>query len=52
MGIKSKLIIALIALGIVDVVIPVPILAVILIYVVLTNPPWFRNAVDDIYSEE
>jgi hypothetical protein len=40
----------LIGLGIVDVVIPVPIVAIILITVVLQRPTWFTDMVRDIYG--
>ena len=46
----TKIIIQLICLGIVDIVIPIPILGIILIYVVLQKPPWFRDVVDEIYG--
>ena len=50
MTIKTKYLIALILLAIVDMVIPLPIIGAILIYVLLQRPPWFRNVVTDIYS--
>jgi hypothetical protein len=52
MNIKTKSLIFLIILGIIDVVIPIPILGVILIYVVLQRPPWFTKVVQEIYSIE
>jgi hypothetical protein len=36
---------------VVDTVIPFPILGVILIYIVLQRPPWFKNVVAEIYGE-
>jgi len=51
MNIKTKSVVGLIMLGMVDAVIPFPILGVILIYVVLQKPPWFRNVVLEIYGE-
>ena len=51
MSIKTKSLVYLILLAIVDTVIPFPILGVILIYVVLQRPPWFRNVVTEIYNE-
>lgn len=51
MATRIKLIIALSILGILDVVIPIPILGIILLYVVLQRPPWFRGVVDEIYFE-
>ena len=50
MSIKTKSLIFLVILGIIDVVIPIPILGVILIYIVLQRPPWFRNLVQEIYN--
>ncbi|MEE9120323.1 MAG: hypothetical protein V3U56_03430 [Syntrophobacteria bacterium] len=48
---KTKTLIALILLCVVDTVIPFPILGVILIYIVLQRPPWFKNVVAEIYGE-
>jgi hypothetical protein len=45
----TKILIALIILGIVDMIVPVPILGITLIYVVLQKPLWFRVVVDQIY---
>jgi hypothetical protein len=50
MNIQTKILIFLIILGIIDMVIPVPILGVILIYVVAQKPPWFADAVSEIYK--
>jgi hypothetical protein len=50
MNAKTKILLTLIGLGIVDVVIPVPILAIILITVVLQRPAWFTDMVRDIYD--
>lgn len=50
MNAKTKVLLTLIGLGIVDVVIPVPILAIILITVVLQRPAWFTDMVRDIYD--
>ena len=50
MSIQTKILIFLIILGIVDMVIPVPILGLILIYVVSQKPPWFADAVARIYN--
>ncbi len=52
MSIKTKSITALIFLGLADTVIPFPILGVILIYVVLQRPPWFIDAVREIYNSK
>jgi len=50
MSTKSKTLIFLIILGIIDMVIPVPITGVILIYVVFQKPPWFADLVNEIYK--
>ena len=50
MNIKIKTIIFLIVLGLGEVVIPVPILGLILIYVVFQRPPWFMEVVSEIYN--
>jgi hypothetical protein len=50
MTIKTKSLIILVVLGVIDVVIPIPILGMILIYVVLQRPPWFTNVVQEIYN--
>lgn len=47
---KTKTLLSLTGLGIVDLVIPVPILALILIHVVLNRPPWFMDRVRDLYD--
>jgi hypothetical protein len=46
---STKILIVLIILGIIDMVIPVPILGITLIYVVLQKPLWFRIVVNEIY---
>ncbi len=50
MSMKTQVLAGLVGLGIIDVVIPIPILALILIYVVLQQPPWFTEIVRDIYG--
>ncbi len=51
MTIKTKTLIALILLSMVDTVIPLPIIGVILIYVLLQRPPWVRNVIGELYGE-
>ena len=51
MSVKTKSLVGLILLSMVDTVIPFPILGVTLIYVVLQRPPWFRDVVLEIYGE-
>ena len=50
MSIQTKILLYLILLGIVDMVIPVPILSLTLIYVVAQKPPWFADMVSRIYE--
>jgi hypothetical protein len=48
---KTRVLMTLIALGFIDLVIPlIPIVACILIYVVLQRPTWFTDMVRDIYG--
>ena len=50
MNIKTKTLLSLILLGLLDAVIPLPIIGLILIYVILERPPWFREIVRQIYD--
>jgi len=49
-GIKTIFI--LILLGIVDAVVPIPIIGLILIYVIIQKPPWFLDLVLKTYRSE
>ncbi len=50
MSTKSKVLMTIIGLGILDAVIPgLPIIALILIYVILEKPSWFIRLVGEIY---
>ena len=50
---KAQLFLYVIFLGIFDAVIPFfPILAIVLIYVLLVKPPWFLDAVQEIYKSQ
>lgn len=49
--IKTKSVITLILLGIVDAAIPLPVIGIMLIIVVYTRPPWFREVVAEIYRK-
>ncbi len=51
MRLKTKYLINVILLSLVDIVIPIPILGIILIYVLLQRPLWFKDAVRDIHDE-
>ncbi len=47
---KTKTLIVLIVLSLVDMFIPVPILGMILLSVVIQRPPWFMDVVKKIYD--
>lgn len=47
---KTKLLIGLIILGVMDTVIPIPFTALLMIYVLLERPLWFRNLVTAVYD--
>lgn len=50
MNYKAKALGYLIPLAIVDTVIPVPIIGLLLVFVILTRPPWFLFLTDQIYG--
>ena len=50
MNTKTKALIFLIILCVIDMVIPIPILGAILISVVFLKPPWFMDVVSEIYN--
>ena len=50
MKLENKIFLYLILFAIFDVIIPVPITAIILIYVLFQKPPWFRRLVSQIYN--
>jgi putative effector of murein hydrolase LrgA (UPF0299 family) len=47
---KTRSLIALIVLSLVDAVIPVPIVGIILIFVLLQKPSWFQDLVREVYE--
>lgn len=49
---KTKLLLILIALAIMDVLIPIPMTTVVLIYVLSQKPPWFIDIVHRVYDTE
>jgi hypothetical protein len=51
MALKTKCLMGLIGLSVVDTVIPLPILGLVLIYVILQKSPWFYEVVCEIYRE-
>jgi hypothetical protein len=46
---KTKTMVYLVILALLDMLIPIPFTALLLIYVVLEKPPWFQNLVTEIY---
>jgi len=50
MKIKTKILLYLSILALVDMIIPIPFTALMLIYVIFEKPAWFRNLVTDIYN--
>jgi hypothetical protein len=48
---RNRVLVWLAGLGLVDILIPVPIVALTLAYVVLERPPWFRRLVAEVYDE-
>jgi len=48
---RTKAILWLCALGVVDVIIPLPVVAVVCVYIVIRRPPWFRELVEDMYQD-
>ncbi len=49
---NSKILTYLILFAIIDTVIPVPITAIIMIYVLLEKPDWFEKLVGQIYDSK
>ncbi len=50
MKINKKMIIYLSILALLDMIIPIPFTALMLIYVIIEKPAWFKNLVTDIYD--
>ena len=50
MSIKTKLLMVLVGLAVVDIVIPVPIIGIILVYVLLQKPSWFIEIAHRVYG--
>ncbi len=50
MKLKTKLLIGLVILAVVDAVIPIPFTALLLLYVVLEKPPWFQRWTSEVYK--
>ncbi len=52
MKLETKTLLFLIVLAVVDLVIPIPITASLLIYALLAKPPWFLEIVQRVYMPE
>jgi hypothetical protein len=50
MNLKIKILISLIVLALVDMVIPIPFTTILLLYVLIEKPLWFRKMVTDVYG--
>lgn len=50
MKLKTKILIALIGIAFMDMIVPIPFLGILLVYVTLSQPPWFREMVDQVYG--
>jgi len=50
MNTKTKTMVYLSILALLDMIIPIPFTALVLIYVVLEKPAWFESLVTEIYS--
>jgi hypothetical protein len=47
---NKKVLIYLIIIAIFDAIIPIPVMALILIYVVVEKPEWFKKIVAEVYT--
>ncbi len=50
MTLKTRSLLGLAGLSIVDAVIPIPIIGLMLVFVILQKPPWFQKLVDELYE--
>ena len=49
MSVKTQILIYIAVLGIFDTIIPIPLTALALIYILFQRPIWFKQWVDEIY---
>ena len=47
---KTKILIYISILALLDMIIPIPFTALILLYAILEKPPWFLDYVNEIYN--
>ncbi|MBW1780280.1 MAG: hypothetical protein JRL30_06030 [Deltaproteobacteria bacterium] len=52
MKFKTKLLIGLVIIAVLDMIVPIPFAALLLLYVVIEKPPWFQRLVADLYEAE
>ncbi|MBW1980126.1 MAG: hypothetical protein JRJ12_02805 [Deltaproteobacteria bacterium] len=52
MSSKNKILAGLIMIAVVDWVVPLPIVGILLIYVLLQRPPWFKQMVAQVYGAD
>lgn len=50
MKVNTKIMIYLSVLALLDMIVPIPFTALMLIYVILEKPAWFRDLVTEIYN--
>ena len=50
MTLKTKVVAALVPLAVLDMVVPIPFTALLLLYVVLEKPSWFKKLTNDLYT--
>ena len=49
MSTKTQVLIYILVMAVFDTIIPIPITALVLIYVLYQKPPWFRALVEEVY---
>jgi hypothetical protein len=50
MSLRNQYILGLILFAVVDAIIPIPFAEILLLYVLIKKPDWFREMVDGVYS--
>jgi hypothetical protein len=50
MTLKTRVLICLVGLCLVDTVIPLPIVGLVVVFVILQKPPWFQKLVGELYE--
>ena len=49
MKLETRILIYLVIIAIVDMIIPIPFMAIFLIYILLEKPDWFKDMVTQLY---